>query len=420
MNLSKLISGLELSLDKEEVSKMNEKTNEIVSVIQEGLSNKGKNVQVFVGGSFAKGTISKGQKKDVDLFVRFSKDQEEGLERELLKIIKKIKGYKLKKVHGSRNYFQLEDKKDKDLSFEIVPVLKVSSPKKAENVTDLSYFHVRYLKKKTSKNRNLISEIIATKRFMKNAGVYGAESYIQGFSGYAVECLIIAYGSFEKLVKEVVKTNEKIVLDPEKHYKNKAEIMLELNESKTQGPIVLVDPTWKERNVLAALSRESFETFRNYSKKFLEKPSKEYFASKPKDKSRKFGPEKSIEIRIFTKKQEGDVAGTKMKKFSLFILERLGKFFEINEKEFEYSGGKESKLFISFGKPKKIIRVGPELHMVKNVEKFKERNKNYYVKGKRVYSRIDFVMNPKDFIKKFLKKNKSIVRSMDISKVKIK
>ena len=34
--------------------------------------------------------------------------------------------------------------------------------------------------------------------------------------------------------------------------------MYEINESKLQSPIILVDPTWKERNVLAGLNDESF------------------------------------------------------------------------------------------------------------------------------------------------------------------
>ena len=53
--------------------------------------------------------------------------------------------------------------------------------------------------------------------------------------------------------------------------------MLNLNESKLQSPIVFVDPTFKERNALAALSRETFEKFKKASKVFLRAPSKRYF-----------------------------------------------------------------------------------------------------------------------------------------------
>ena len=53
-----------------------------------------------------------------------------------------------------------------------------------------------------------------------------------------------------------------------------------MNESKRQNPIVLIDPTWKERNALAALSRETFEKFQESLRKFMRKPGIEYLKMK--------------------------------------------------------------------------------------------------------------------------------------------
>ena len=50
-----------------------------------------------------------------------------------------------------------------------------------------------------------------------------------------------------------------------------------MNSSKLTSPIILVDPTYKQRNALAALSEETFEKFKQASKKFLKNPSIKYF-----------------------------------------------------------------------------------------------------------------------------------------------
>ena len=55
---------------------------------------------------------------------------------------------KITTIHGSRDYFQI--KINDRIFFEVVPVKKVSNPKKAENITDLSYFHVKYIRQKVT------------------------------------------------------------------------------------------------------------------------------------------------------------------------------------------------------------------------------------------------------------------------------
>ncbi|MBD3252791.1 hypothetical protein GF386_03610, partial [Candidatus Pacearchaeota archaeon] len=54
-------------------------------------------------------------------------------------------------------------------------------------MTDLSYFHVNHILKKIKKNKNLSDEIRLAKKFAYSQNCYGAESYIHGFSGYALE-----------------------------------------------------------------------------------------------------------------------------------------------------------------------------------------------------------------------------------------
>ena len=58
---------------------------------------------------------------------------------------------------------------------------------------------------------------------------------------------------------------------------------MNLNDAKLHSPIILVDPTYKQRNVLAALSKETFEIFQTECRKFIKKPSLYSFESKQVD-----------------------------------------------------------------------------------------------------------------------------------------
>ncbi len=60
------------------------------------------------------------------------------------------------------------------------------------------------------------------KTFAHACDCYGAESYINGFSGYALELLICHYKTFSKFLKEIIKIdNNQIIIDDAKFYKTK-------------------------------------------------------------------------------------------------------------------------------------------------------------------------------------------------------
>lgn len=236
------------------------------------------NAVPFIGGSFAKNTVLKKTPYEVDIFLRFK--EAEGMKEKMesvLKEIKKNKKYRYSVVHGSRDYVQLTVAGENGVMIEIIPVLMIRRPQQAQNITDLSAFHVAYMLKKI---RKLEDQVRLAKAFCAANGIYGAESYISGFSGYALEGLIVYYKSFMKMLRVLSKAEKPIVIDPAKHYKNTQEALLLMNESKVKGPIVLVDPTYKERNALAALSDDSFEKFQKAAKAFLTRPSKQFFEKK--------------------------------------------------------------------------------------------------------------------------------------------
>jgi len=375
--------------------------------------------EIFVGGSFAKNTVIKKDNYDVDIFVRFDKKYDN---KEISNLLSKaLKPFeKITKVHGSRDYFKL--KISPTFFIELIPVKKIKTLKEAENITDLSYSHVRYINKKV-KSKKVLDEIRIAKGFCYANNCYGAESYIQGFSGYALELLIYYYGSFTKFISAVAKmSDEKIVIDIEKHFRNKQIALMDINSAKLNSPIILVDPTYKHRNVLAALSDETFEKFKLACKKFLKNPSIKSFEIekinlekiKTDAKKKKY---EFILIETKTNKQEGDIAGSKLLKFYRHLGSEIEDFFYIKKKGFNYNGKKAARYFFVVKDKGEIVRAGPYLKDKKHVAKFKKKHKRTFQDKGRIHVKKKINFTLRDFIETWKTKNRKKVREMDISRL---
>ncbi len=395
---------------------INNSLNKFLDEIGKKIKNLKINAEIFVGGSFSKNTLIKKDVYDIDVFIRFEKKSKE-ISEITKKIIRGIKNQII--VHGSRDYFKI--KVSPIAYIELIPVIKINNPKDAENITDLSYSHVNYINKKIKKNKRILEDIMLAKAFCYANNCYGAESYISGFSGYGLELLVYHYGGFLRFIKEMVKIGkEKLVIDIEKQYKNKQDVFMNLNSSKLHSPIILIDPTYKQRNVLAALSEESFERFKKVCAKFLRNPNPGFFEPKKTDieKIKKYSKDRKYEfsiMRIETDRQEGDIAGSKLLKFYKHIKNEIEKYFEIKKTGFEYSGKKTANCFFVVKGKKEIIVSGPETKDKENVKSFKKIHKKTFVKKDRVYAseKIDFSL--KEFINKWKEKNKNKIMEMSVS-----
>lgn len=396
--------------EKKEMDLLKSESKKLVSSLREIIFKKKINIDVFVGGSLAKGSLLKKEKYDVDIFLRFEWKLE-NISAIAFEILKELdKSYKISIIHGSRDYFKLEKNK---IVFEIVPVYKIKHPREARNVTDLSYFHVNYVKRKT--NEKLREEILLAKQFCHAQGIYGAESYVQGFSGYGLECLIIYYKKFSKMLKELSKVEDRIIIDIEKYYKKKSDVLFMLNESKLKGPIILVDPTFKERNVLAALSRESFEKFKRIAFEFLKSPSLKFFESKKFNANELSRKGEILKIKIKTDRQEGDIAGTKMKKFFRFLGLELSKYMDIFESKFLYEEGQSADCYFVVKPKKEFVVIGPPIKMKDSVIAFKKKHKDTYEKAGYVHAKEKIEQNPRKLVEKLANKEKERLRSMGIT-----
>ena len=410
----------EVSVPKEKLKEIEENLIIFLEKIKKELKSKKVQAEVFIGGSFARKTLIKKDHYDIDIFIRFDqKYNDKEISGMVKKILTNIKRKEVIQIHGSRDYFQIRI--SNDLYFEIIPVKKIKSPKEANNITDLSYSHVKYIKSKI-KSEKMLNEVKLAKAFCYAKNCYGAESYIKGFSGYSLELLIYHYKSFIKFVKAMTKVNEKLIIDLEKDYKNKSEILLDLNASKIQSPIILIDPTYKTRNVLAALSKETFRKFQDACKGFLKHSSIKDFELENTDtkkiemQSGKKGQEFLL-LKIETNRQEGDIAGSKLLKFNNFLKKEFEHFFEIKNAGFKYSGRKTAESFFSVKKKRETISQGPKIKDVENANKFKKRHKKTFTKKGRLYAKEDIIFTAKAFFNQWKKKNSKRAREMSITHI---
>ena len=400
----------------EEVKPSKEYEKEVlgrVSSIINKINKRLRNSKAILGGSGAKGTWLKTF--DADIFVKFSyskyKDKSKELSDILEKVLKKI-FKKVIRLHGSRDYFQL---RQDNFTFEIIPILDIKEAEQAKNITDVSPLHAKWV----LKYKALQDEIRLMKQFCKAQGVYGAESYIMGFSGYICEILTIYYSSFLNLVRKAAKWKDKEVIDIKGYYKRK-DVFRELNKSKLVSPLIVIDPVQSNRNAAAALSFKNFDDFRKACKKFLKKPSKKFFEEKEfsidKIKEKNKG-KKIVFLEVIPLKGKKDVVGCKLVKALEFINKNLiEKEFRVFEQGWDWN--KKAIFYFILDKkvlPESVERTGPFLRSKEHVIKFKKKHKKTFVKGSRIFAldkrkfRKPEVLIKKIFDNKYLKdKVKSI------------
>ncbi|MEM4336677.1 MAG: CCA tRNA nucleotidyltransferase [Candidatus Woesearchaeota archaeon] len=378
--------------------------------INEEIKKRKIKATAVVGGSIAKGTFIKGD-YDIDIFVKFSKEYpNEKLSDILEKCIKKLKPERL---HGSRDYFQI---KKKELIFEVIPVYDIKSSNEAVNITDASTLHFKWVKEQIKRNPELKDEIRLARAFCKANGLYGAESYIRGFSGHVIDILTIYYGGFINLLKKASKWKEKEVIDFYNVYKGEA--LKKLNISKIQSPLIIIDPVQPERNAAASLSREIFYKFIEKANEFIKRPSEKFFEKK-KFSLPSIKKKKAIIIKVNPLKGKKDVIGSKLLK----AFEKIKKQLEINGFEIKDCGWhwEEEAYYWFVLKNKKIsktyVKEGPPLKSKNNVENFKKKHKKTFVEGKRIYAYAEREFNTAEKLLNWVLKKEDIKKCFRTARI---
>jgi tRNA nucleotidyltransferase (CCA-adding enzyme) len=349
------------------------------------LSPKIKPLKAFVGGSYAKDTWL-SDIKDIDIFIIFPKEylKKSAVISDILE--KKISSHKPERLHGSRDYFKVYYK---GIYFEIIPILKIAKANDAKNITDISPLHVKWVNSKS--NEKIKDEIRILKAFLKANNLYGAESYLRGFSGYVCEILICYYRSFMNFINDASKWKSTKLIDAEHYYLPEKEALSSLNESKI-APLVLIDPVQKERNVSASVSRDVFDKLKEKAKQFIKKPELSYFEKKQfsfDDVKKKYKKNIPILLQIKPLKGKDDIIGSKILKVFDYIIDKSNDYgFEIVDKGWDYGIKRNSNIWIVFkGDISRHFEAkGPDAKNKMHGERFRDKHKKVFLRKGRLYA----------------------------------
>lgn len=354
-----------------------------------------------VGGSFGKGTYLKNS-FDVDVFCRFDLKYENSDLSELAQKIldnAKIKYFRQK---GSRDYFSGNFE---SIVFELVPNYKINKLDDAQNSTDYSPFHVDFLESRVKENPEILDQIRLTKQLFKAKKLYGAESYINGFSGHVIDILIMYYNSLDNLLNSAKSWGEREIIDVASHYISKGQIEEKIDDSKLSN-LILVDPILKDRNAARALLENKYYEFLAFVKT-REELSESDFIIKPENSSsfilrnKKFAKENNLDLISYELDLVGvendDVCGSKLLKIKSKLLNYYKKYDFVSFKSDFYINFKENKCIylIFFEKvvlsKNKIVK-GPQIFRDEAFKNFLGDRKDFFTIEDRVcyYKKRDF------------------------------
>ncbi|MFT4311700.1 MAG: hypothetical protein ACMXYF_00540 [Candidatus Woesearchaeota archaeon] len=358
---------------REQVLEQIKPKEDVLKIVETVVSllKKACNADVRVGGSIAKQTYLAND-YDCDIFVRYGSDDKDL--SELLEADLKKTPFSFQRVHGSRDYFQTVYQ---GVAFEFIPVKHITKPEQAQNVTDMSVFHVDWISPKL--NDTLRDDIRLLKQFCKAQRVYGAESYIGGFSGHILDILVIYYGGFEAVLQASKTWKQGGTIDIEKH------MAKNFNADKLHSPLIIVDPVDPSRNAATGLANDCFSRFQKHANAYLQNPSVDFFVKTPLSE---LAPKSLCYFFQFTPVPgKVDVSGAKVKKAIEFVLKNISEFGP-HDFLWDYQ---EKTGFFSVKTPllsKTKTVQGPPLNKTQHVEAFVAQHEQTYEQDGRVFATV--------------------------------
>lgn len=378
----------EITPSDDEVKRQSAVASSVVSGLNKALFSV--KARAELGGSFRKRTQLRGS-NEVDVFVLFDYKKYFGNDKAVSDVLAGV----LKRIfpdfirlHGSRDYFQVLIS---PYTLELIPILDLKRSSQSVNITDVSPFHARWVNRHS---KGLVGEIRLAKAFCAGQGVYGAESHIRGFSGYACEVLVIHYGSFIKLLRAASGWAGKVVIDTEGFYRRKNPILF-LNRSKTLSPVILIDPVQPGRNVTAALDDGSFSRFVKASGAFLSNPNISFFREKTVTKDAivrsNVKHARLLLVEVVPESNKADVMGAAVRLRYERIRAALSEsHFVVRKCAWQFDGKKGLLWFVistALPEPYEVAR-GPEVSDRDNSIRFRKRHKPVFVRGGRLYAKV--------------------------------
>lgn len=316
-------------------------------------------VSVEFGGSYAKGTWLPN-KADIDIFIKFEKSTNE---KKFVDISKKVGFDALRKFQPYVRYSEhpYVEAKIKGSKVNVVPCYDVKSGK-WQSAADRSPFHTKFMLE--SLTGTMKNEVRLLKSFLLSNKIYGAEIAKQGISGYVAEVLVLHYGNFQQVVKEIAKL--------------KPSYMIGKSTKKFDTSIVIMDPIDSNRNLAAAISTENIGNFVLTCKAFLKKPSISFFKPKSKPSVVKKNMENAIVIKFNFKKRSPDIIWGQIKRAANSLAVQMNiEGFNVLRNSAVTDEKKEAWLLFllqSLKIDKDHVREGPDFFMGANSDIFITKN----------------------------------------------
>ncbi len=225
-------------------------------------------VEIGTMGSVAKGTALKGN-RELDIFILMprawplEKMQKKGLEWAK----EAMKGIKTELNYAQHPYLKAHVD---GVKVDLVPSYKLHNMERLGSAVDRSQLHTEWANARLT--QRLRDDVRLLKAFFKCLGVYGAQTRVEGFSGYLCELLAINYGGFLHALRAVGGWRMPHAIDTQKHHQDGHALKL-----FPKTPLVVIDPVDAARNVAAVVSRTSMARAMIAARAFLEKPGKQFF-----------------------------------------------------------------------------------------------------------------------------------------------
>jgi len=384
---------------------------EVTRRIQTSLESVDPKPEVALGGSYARGTWLKGS-HDVDFFllypVTFPRAK---LESDAIETASRaMAGYRVDLRYAEHPYVESFVE---GIRINLVPCYSVASGEWL-SAADRSPYHTKYIHSKLDDRLKLEARLF--KKFVKAAGVYGAEVRIQGFSGYVCEVLTLKWGSFLDVLKNLsaIKPGEIISL----------ETFDEDLVASFKSAMVILDPVDTNRNLGSAISTANVGRLVLQSRRFLSKPSIAHFL--PEKSTKKIQPKKKTRLllpRIFivsfkNEPRSPDILWGELKRSSSSVSDKLSRigFHVLRSTTASDEKTRSALLFLLSENSIDClsIRQGPDYFRAEEVEKYFEKNRSKAVltwmdadgKVKSIFERESGLTEAENVLRWMLQKNR--------------
>jgi tRNA nucleotidyltransferase (CCA-adding enzyme) len=353
-----------------EVRRLSSIASKIMQRLEQSFAKLEVRPEIVLGGSYAKGTWLPGS-ADIDFFLLYQVSYpREKLEGEAIEAsTRAVKGYRINMRFAEHPYVEAFVE---GARVNLVPCYKVERGM-WKSAADRSPYHTDYIKKYFDDSLRVQTRLL--KRFAKTAGVYGAEVKTQGFSGYVCEVLTLGLGSFESVVTRLstLKRGEIFALESYDQ---------ELVQSFTSS-VVILDPVDSSRNLGAAISTQNLSRLMLQSRRFLARPSIDFFKEiTSRERSKKATNElleRTLVVSFKTKLRSVDILwgqlyksldalASKIELWGFTVLRKKASSNETNESAFIF-------LLLETKISKYQLRIGPDVFRSEDFAKYMEKNR---------------------------------------------